>query len=107
MVKAERAMALEARAMTRGQVIVKAIEGRITWIDAATILGISVRHMRRVKRRYESVGFGGLRDYRSGTPRRRRIPVTTVEQVCRLKRERYADFSVRHFHEQITEKHKL
>ena len=107
MVKAERAVAMEARAMTRAQVIVKAIEGRITWIDAATILGISARHMRRVKQRYERIGFGGLRDYRAGAQRRKRIPMATIEELCRLKRDRYADFSIRHFHEQITEKHGL
>jgi hypothetical protein len=42
-----------------------------------------------------------------GKPRRKRIAVQTLEQLCRLKRERYADFSVQHFWEQATEKHKI
>jgi hypothetical protein len=42
-----------------------------------------------------------------GKPRRKRIAVQTLEQLCRLKREPYADFSVQHLWEQATEKHKL
>lgn len=101
----ERLVAREAKAMTRKEVIIKAIEKRITWLQAADILGISARHMRRIKTRVEEWGFGSLRDMRSGKPRRKRIPVKTIEQLCRLRRERYADFSVRHFHEFITERH--
>ena len=33
------------------------------------------------------------------------MPSETVEEICRLKREVYPDFSVRHFHEFATEKH--
>ncbi|HYC57820.1 MAG TPA: helix-turn-helix domain-containing protein [Candidatus Binatia bacterium] len=68
----ERVVAREVKAVTRKEVVLKAIEGRITWIQAATILGISDRQMRRLKTRYERLGFGGLHDHRSGKPRRKR-----------------------------------
>lgn len=93
--------------MTRKEVILKAIEGRITWVQAAEVLGMSARHMRRLKARYEKYGFGGLRDGRSGRPRRKRIPTKTIQTLCRLRRETYMDFSVKHFHEVVTEKHGL
>ena len=93
--------------MTRKEVIVRAIEGRLTWIAAADILGITARHMRRLKGAYERQGYGGLVDQRGKTPRRRRIPVQTIATLCRLRRERYADFSIQHFWEQVTEKHGL
>jgi hypothetical protein len=102
-----RAVAREARAMTKKEVMLKAIEGRITWIQAAEILGISARHMRRIKERYEQFGFDALRDHRAGTPRRRRIPLATVEKLLALRRTAYADFSVRHFWEHATERHGL
>jgi len=101
----ERVVAREARAMTKAQIIVRAIEGRITWIQAAAILGVSDRHMRRLKERYERDGYDGLRDCRGGKPRRKRIPVETIAKICQLKESKYADFSVQHFYEQITEKH--
>src|SRR5687767_6116939 len=101
----ERRVAQEIRAMTKREVITKAIEGRITWLNAADILGITPRHMRRIKQTFEEHGWGGLRDRRAGTPRRKRIPPATIEKLCRLRREKYADFSVKHFHEKATEKH--
>jgi len=96
----------EVRVMTRAEVIVKAIEGRLSWLNAADILGITPRQMRRLRARYEAYGFGGLRDGRSGT-RRKRIPMAVIEELCRLRREQYADFSIKHFYEFATEKHGL
>lgn len=93
--------------MTKKDVMLKAIEGRITWIQAADILGISARHMRRIKTRYEEFGFDALRDHRGGKPRRKRIALATVEKLLALRRTRYADFSVRHFWEHATERHGL
>lgn len=91
--------------MTKQEVIVMAMEKRISWVRAADILGYSGRHMRRLRVAYEEHGFGGLRDGRGGKPRRKRIPVKTIETICRLKRETYSDFSTQHFYEQATEKH--
>ncbi len=93
--------------MTRKEIILKAINKQITWIQASDILGITARHMRRLKRLYERQGYGGLRDHRAGKSYRRRIPVETIRELCRLKKEVYPDFSVKHFHEYATQKHKL
>ena len=56
----ERRVWRKARAMTRRDVIVKAITGELTWIQAATICGITARHMRRLKERYQKYGYDGL-----------------------------------------------
>lgn len=103
----ERRVWREAKAMTRKEVIVRAISGQLTWIQAAQICGITDRQMRRLKQRYEQYGYDGLVDGRGGTPRRKRIPLRTIQELCRLKRERYADFSVQHFWEKVTEVHGL
>jgi len=93
--------------MTRNEVIMHAIAGKLTWIQAADICRITARQMRRMKRRYEAHGYDGLVDGRGGKPRRTRIAMQTLTELCRLKRERYPDFSVQHFWEQATEKHQL
>jgi hypothetical protein len=104
----ERRVAREARVMTKQQVMLKAISGEITWIQAAEILGVTPRHMRRMRNAVKHEGFGELID-RRGTraARRLRIPPEVIRELCRLKREVYADFSVRHFYEKATEKHGL
>ncbi len=91
--------------MTRKEVIVKAMDGRITWIQAADILGMSARQLRRLRARWERDGYDGLQDQRGMVPRRRRIPVPVIERLCRLRRERYRDFSIQHFWEKATEQH--
>jgi len=103
----ERRIAQEAKAMTREEVLVKAIEKRITWLQAADILGLTPRHVRRIRANVEEFGLSVLKDKRAGTSRRKRVSTVTIETLCRLKRERYPDFSVRHFHEFATEKHGL
>jgi transposase len=95
----------EARAMTRREVITKAIAKQLSWVQASEILGISARHMRRLRRQVERWGMSAVMDQRGGRPRRRRIKAGTIELLCRLKRDVYADFSLRHFYEHVTEKH--
>jgi transposase len=101
----ERRVWREARAMTRREVITKAITKQLSWVQAAAILGISARHMRRLRRKVEGWGMSAVMDQRGGRPRRKRIKAGTIELLCRLKRDVYADFSLRHFYEHVTEKH--
>jgi transposase len=102
-----RQVARKAKAMTRQEVVVKAIAGKITWIQAAQICGITARHMRRLKERYEQEGGEAFCDHRGGKRRRKRIPAETIRELCRLKQEVYPDFSIRHFHEFATAEHDI
>jgi transposase len=52
------------RAMKVQEVILRAMAKRITWWQAAEILGISVRSMRRWRWRYDQHGYDGLFDRR-------------------------------------------
>src|ERR1700686_5359201 len=78
---------------------------KITWWQAAEIIGISDRQMRRWHRRYEKFGYDGLWDRRRGRPSPRRLPLAEVERVLALYRENYFDFNVRHFHEKLRDEH--
>ena len=49
-------------------VILQALAKKIYWWQAAEIIGISDRQMRRWKRRYEHYGYDGLYDRRRGKP---------------------------------------
>lgn len=93
--------------MTREEVLKKAQEGRITWVQAGAICGITPRHLLRLRERYQVMGAAGLRDRRAGRRQPLRIPPKQLDELCRLKREVYPDFSIRHFHEFATEKHGL
>ena len=87
------------------EVILRAMAKRITWWQAAEILGITDRSMRRWKRRYELYGNDGLLDRRRGKPSPKRVRLEEAEEVLRLYQERYSDLNVRHFHEKLREAH--
>jgi transposase len=93
------------RAMKIQEVILRAMAKRITWWQAAEIIGISDRSLRRWKERYERQGFDGLFDRRRGKPSPRRVPLVQAEKVLRLYQEKYADLNVRHFYEKLQEVH--
>ncbi|MGA7521455.1 MAG: helix-turn-helix domain-containing protein, partial [Acidobacteriaceae bacterium] len=93
------------RAMKVQEVILRAMAKKITWWQAAEIIGISDRQMRRWRERYEQRGYDGLMDRRRGQPSQKRVPVAEVEQVLELYREKYFDLNVRHFHEKLREQH--
>src|SRR5205085_6924304 len=95
------------RAMNIQEVRLRAIAKKLTWWQAAEILGLSCRQMRRWKRRYEEHGYNGLFDHRWGKPAPKRGPLATVAQVLLRYRERYFDFNVRHFHEKLQAEHDL
>lgn len=93
------------RAMKVKEVIGRAMSGQINWMQAAEILGISDRQLRRWRYRWEKHGYDGLFDRRTQRPSPKRVPVETVEAVLRLYRERYFDFNVKHFVEKLQEEH--
>jgi len=93
--------------MKREEILLRAYAKKISWIEAAEILGYSARHLRRIRDKYEEWGFEGLHDGRVGKTSPRRIPVAVVEEVLRLYRDEYFDFNIVHFHEKLVEMHEV
>jgi len=69
--------------------------------EAASLLGVGERTFRLWRNRHEEEGPGGLRDRRIGKPSPRRSEAETIEWMPRLYRIRFADFTVKHFHEHL------
>jgi len=95
------------RMMKLQDVLLKAMAKKMRWWEAAEIIGISDRTMRRWRERLEEHGYDGLTDRRKGKQSQRRVPVKTCEEVMRLYQERYFDLSARHFHEKLKEEHSI
>ena len=81
--------------------------GRLSCIEAAEVLGISERHFRRLRDRYEADGAEGLIDRRRGRVSGRRVAVDRIEWVLEQYRTRYFDFTVKHFHERLLSEQKF
>jgi transposase len=93
------------RMMKLQDVLLKAMAKKIRWWDAAEIIGVTERTMRRWRERLEAEGYSGLVDRRKGKPSDKRVPLARVEEVLRLYREVYFDLNIRHFHEKLSQEH--
>jgi transposase len=78
---------------------------RLTAEEAGELLGMSGRHFRRLLVRYDEEGAEGLRDRRLGKVSPRRAPAAELTRMQMLYQERYRDFTVKHFHEQLVKRH--
>jgi len=80
---------------------------RLSYAEAAETLGVSERTFRRMRGRFEAEGEAGLTDRRVGKPSPHRIGADEVARVVALYRERYRDWTVKHFHERAQKQHGL
>jgi transposase len=79
--------------------------GKITQAEAAEMLGVSVRTFQRWAGRFEEWGADGLYDGRLNQASPRRAPQEELERMLGLYRDKYSDFTVKHFHEQLRKRH--
>jgi len=89
--------AVVERAMKLQEIILRALSGSLTWLQAADILDLDPRTVRRWRARFEANGALGLYDRRR-QPSRRHAPALEVKRILQLYRETYHGFNVRHFH---------
>ena len=100
-------MLSEVRVARIVEAIGRCRSGRLSCIEAAEVLGMSERHFRRLRDRYEADGAEGLIDRRRGRVSGRRVPVDRIEWLLEEYRTRYFDFTVKHFHERLRAEHKF
>jgi transposase len=86
-------------------VIVRAMGGELTWWQAADILGVSVRTMRRWRFKYQRFGVEGLQDRRRVDRSPHAVRAEVVRRWIQLYRERYRGYNVRHFHALLRREH--
>jgi transposase len=66
--------------------------GELTVVQAAELTGLSLRQARRVWKRFEAEGDGGLVHRLRGRESNRRLSEDVRERAVKLHQERYADF---------------
>jgi len=72
------------RMMKVQEVLLRAMAKKITWWQAAEIIGVSERTMRRWRERLEQDGYDGLADRRKGVVSPKRVPLAICEKVLGL-----------------------
>ncbi|MDT8896997.1 ISNCY family transposase [Thermanaerothrix sp. 4228-RoL] len=93
--------------ITRLETMQRIKEKRLTQIEAARLLDLSVRQIKRLYRAYKTQGAAGLVSRRRGKPSNHRLKEETQQKVLDLLYQRYADFGPTLAHEKLTEQHHL
>lgn len=81
--------------------------GDLKMADAARLLGISARQVRRLRRAYRLRGAAALAHGNRGRPSPRRLPTALRQRILRLARTTYAALNHQHFTELLREREGL
>lgn len=95
------------REITRLEAMQRIKDKRLTQREAARMLSLSVRQIKRLYRAYKAQGARGLVSQRRGKPSNNRLDAETQQKVFDLIYEHYRDFGPTLAHEKLTEKHDL
>jgi transposase len=87
------------------EVVLRAIARKLTWSQAADILGISYSSMERMRRLYERRGYDGFWVRANHRPHQKSVPLATVEHVLLLYQEKYSRLSLLSFCKKLRDEH--
>ena len=93
--------------LSRLEVMEQLQEKRMGQRTAAEILGVSVRHVKRLLRSYRSEGAAGLVSKQRGKPSHHQLDTEMVQAALDLLKGRYADFGPTLAHEKLVEREGL
>jgi len=100
-------LTMSNREITRLEVMQRLKEKRLKQKEAAGMLGLSVRQVKRLYRSYRKKGAQGLVSQRRGKPSNHRLDAGVAQQALDLIKEKYEDFGPTLAHEKLTEVHHL
>ena len=103
----EKLLTMSKQELTRLEIIQRLEEKRMRQTEAAELMGISPRHVRRLLRAYREQGEQGLISKRRGKPSNNRLKTEVKQQAVDLLHSRYHDFGPTLAHEKLSEIHKL
>ena len=100
-----RTVCMSVRDSLRAGICERLVEKALSEEEAAKRLGLSVRQVRRLKRRVKEEGPTGVIHRSRGRPSPRRTPDVVQAGVVRLYRETYTGWNMVHFAEYLASRH--
>ena len=97
-------LTLTQREQARLQVLNSLLAGHMTMDQAATLMGVSIRHTRRILAAYREEGAAALSHGNRGLRATNATPETTKAEVLRLARSRYSETNHTHLSELLRER---
>lgn len=103
----DKLLTMSDKEIARLEVMQRLKDKRLTQKEAARLLGLSTRQVKRLWRAYRRQGAQGLVSGRRGKASNNRLDAGVVQQALDLLKEKYDDFGPTLAHEKLTEVHKL
>lgn len=100
-------MTLTMKEIKRVEVIQKAISGEIIVVEAKELLGVSERHVYRIKSSFKLKGIKGLIHGNKGKVSPRRLDHKISEKVVQLAKGEYEDYNDSFFTEKLGEEESI
>ena len=94
---------LSQKELQRIKVIEDVVQGRLTAREAAELLQVSTRQIKRLKQRQEEERAAWVHHGNRGRRPVNAIPLAVRQQIVALAQGRYAGFNDSHLHEKLTE----
>lgn len=98
---------LSPKELQRVSVIAQCVQGNLACGRAAELLGLTPRHVKRLKVRYRQGGAAALAHASRGRPSHRRQPERLRARILHLARTRYAGFNDHHLCEKLVENEEI
>jgi len=96
---------LSVKEQKRLVVVLEVEAGRMIGREAAEVLGLSLRQVRRLIAAYQREGAAGLAHGNRGRPSSRTTPEEVQSRILELARSDYQDYNDTHFTEKLAEQH--
>jgi len=103
----DKPLTMSNREITRLEAMQRIKDKRLTQKEAARMLNLSVRQIKRLYQAYKARGAQGLVSARRGKPSNHRLNAQVEQQVLDLLKEKYEDFGPTLAHEKLTEVHQI
>jgi len=103
----DKLLTMSTKELSRLEVMQRMKEKRLIQKEAATILGLSIRQIKRLWRKYQKEGAKGLISQRRGGASNNRIDAGVSQKALDLIKKKYADFGPTLAHEKLLEIHKI
>jgi transposase len=97
----EEQLTLSGKELKRAQVLTRVLAGEWTECEAAEVLGLSVRQVRRLQAAYAEEGVQALVHGNRGRTPAHTLPASVRAQVVELAQGKYAGFNQQHLTEKL------
>ena len=103
----QKLISMSEKELSRYDIVKSLIEGKINGTDASKQIGVSVRHVKRLKLRVDKHGMNGLIHKSRGRTGNRKLCLEIAEKAEKCLKEKYYDFGPTFAAEKLKENHDI